>query len=159
MSAMFPSHAKVTVDRDGIHVTDDEVLRPGDTLRVPMPFADGNSDPRAAFKQRLADAWRGGDAGKGPYGIVPDPETAYAGLKQRLATAWQGSPVARPPRVAEAEWLEPQRRKYRPGLASHDPGDAADSAGFHFDDDDAPARRDAANAAYVDRIANAWREA
>src|SRR5262249_4412855 len=97
----------------------------------------------------------------------PDAETAYAARSERYQNAWRAPPVREQP------WLEVQRRKYKPGLAS-DPlrtvtrvvpgseyvrGDSAeDRADFHFDDDDAQQRRDDAHTAYVDRLRNAWRE-
>lgn len=158
----LPKSARITVDRDGIHVTDD-----GD---------GGNTDPRAAFKQRLADAWRGSDRATtqtldhlkrkreisqawrggdaddagGPYGATPSaPERAYAKRSDRLASAWRAPPLREQP------WVVMQKRKYKPGLPKYD--GAADSADFHFDDDDAQQRRDDANAAYVDRIRSAWK--
>jgi hypothetical protein len=176
MPAIFtPRHAKVVVDADGIHVVED-----GERVSVPMQFCDGSLQDEAAARAyfdrsaRLQDAWRGPDrattstldhikrkqqlseawkhdaAGVGPYGVTPrekpDAETAYAGLKQRLAEAWRAPPVVEQP------WLKVQPRKYKPGLASYDPGDAV--ATF---DDDAQTRRDQAQQRYVDRIRDAWK--
>jgi hypothetical protein len=160
MPSYFPTHprnARVVVDADGIRVEDREVLRAGDTMHVPMPFADAERAYRAR-SARLQDAWRGpaqrrphDAAGKGPYGVVPskpDAETAYAGFKQRLAEAWRAPPVVEQP------WLKVQPRKYKPGLASYDPGDAVTT----FDDDAAQTRRDQAQQRYADRISQAWKE-
>jgi hypothetical protein len=152
MSTLFPSHAKIRVDADGIHVETDDAAVP---------------DARSRFMQRLADAWKH-DAGKGPYGVIPrapDPETVYAGFKQQLSTAWQnasrGGPLPRAPKPTDPPWqtMAGGRRRYRPGRPEYD-NDSADSADFHFDDDDADAQavRDAANAKYCDRIRNAWKE-
>jgi len=184
MSVLFPSHSKITVDATGIHVSDGDDSVADARTRFINRLADAWRGPDRATtqtldhikrKREISQAWRGGDAG-GPYGATPSkPDAAYAARSERLASAWQNvaaaGPTPRAPKASDPPWLKLQKRKYKPGLPEYDSAgghdgdtrtarpvvEGADDATTMFDDD-AQAARDEANAAYVDRICNAWKE-
>jgi hypothetical protein len=153
-----------------------KVARDGEVIRRPLTLMDGSSDddadPRAvAYRDRnvrYENAWRGGDAGRGgPYGVTPssnNAEEARAAYLEKLSNAWRPPPVREEPGIG----MPPGARKPKPGLASHgdgiadfgaDPDDLpAHHAASDADLEDAQQRRDDANAAYCERIANAWKE-
>jgi hypothetical protein len=70
----------------------EDILKDGETVRVPMQMMDSADDPRDAYVRRVSDAWRG------PVETTPvaaaatrgDRDAALAQRDARLRDAWKG---------------------------------------------------------------------